>query len=158
MSIVYEIISKINEELISNRNDVSHAVFVAPHYLNQEMTDDELKEIILFSSKIDQRECPNFKSIYSQEINNAVWSIVCWAICCNTLIGRINEIMSVYTDLKIQLSLEFTTRQQWVIKVENYCCGDISCDNLKSCNCTDLFFESVNAIKKIRKDLLNNNM
>lgn len=151
MSIVYRIINKVKEELMSNRNDVSNAVFVAPHYLNQEMTDDELKEIILFSSKIDQRECPNFKSIYSQEINNAVWSIVCWAICCNNLIRRINEIMSIHADLKVHLSLEFTTEKRWKIMMNNHGNDDVNFTNLKSYSCTDLLFEIIDAIKKIQK-------
>lgn len=150
MNIVCEIINMVKEEMMSNRNDVSYAVFVAPHYLNLEMTDDELKEIILFSNKIDQRECPNIKSIYSQEINNAVWSIVCWAICCNNLIGRINEIVSIHADLKIHLSLEFTAGYPWKMKMENYCNGDINCVMLKSYSCTNLFFEIVDVIKKLK--------
>ena len=52
MGIVYKIINKVKGELVGNRNDISYAAFVAPHYLNLEMTDDELKEIILFSNII----------------------------------------------------------------------------------------------------------
>ena len=149
MNIVYKIISNVLEELASNKDDVSHAVFVIPSYLNCKMTDEELKEIILFSNKLDRKECPNFKSIYNQEVNNAVWSIACWAIGCNNLIRSINEIIYKYTDIKIHLYLSFTTKNQWEIKVENCCSGDIVCKNLKSCNCTDLLFEVVSAIKGI---------
>lgn len=150
MSIVYKIINKVKRELTSNRNDVSCAIFVASYYLNVEMTHDELKEIILFSNKIDQRECPNFKSIYSQEVNNALWSVVCWTVQSNNLIEEINRLLAIYTDLKIHLSLDFTFTKQWKMKVEKYGSRDINYRRLTSYSCADLFFETVDIIKEIQ--------
>ena len=149
MNIICKIINKVKEELINEKNDVTQAMLVAPYYLNQEVKDEELQEIILFSKKLNQRECPDFKSIYNQEINNAVWSIVCWAIRCNNLIEEINRLLAIYTDLKIHLSLDFTFKKQWKIKLENYISGDINYRNLSSYNSTDLFFEALKQTEKL---------
>lgn len=147
MNIICKIINKVKEELINEKNDVTQAMLVAPYYLNQEIQDEELQEIIHFSKKIDQRECPDFKSIYDQEINNAVWSIVCWAICCNKLVEEINELLAIYTNLKIHLSLDFTFMKHWKMKVENYGSGNINHRSLKNYGSTDLFFEIMKQIE-----------
>ena len=150
MNIICDIVDKVKEELVKDKNDVTQAMLLAPYYLNQEIKDEELQEIIHFSKKLDQRDCPNFKSIFDQEINNAVWSIVCWAIQSNNLIEEINKLLAIYTDLKIHLSLDFTFTKQWKMKVENYGSGDINYRRLTSYSCADLFFETVDIIKEIQ--------
>lgn len=147
MNIICDIVDKVKEELVREKNDVSQAMLVAPYYLNQEIEDEKLQEIIHFSKKLDQRDCPNFKSIYDQEINNAVWSIVCWVIQSNNLIEEINRLLAIYTNLKIHLSLDFTFRNQWKMNVENYGSGDIDYRSLKSYSSTDLFFEIMKQIE-----------
>ena len=151
MNIICDIVDKVKEELVKDKKDVTQAMLVAPYYLNQEIKDEELQEIILFSKKLDQKENPDFKSIYNQEINNAVWSIVCWIIRCNNLVEEINELLAIYTDLKIHLSLDFTFRNQWKMNVENCGCGAIKYRRLTSYSCVDLFFEIIDVIKIVQK-------
>lgn len=147
MNIICDIVDKVKEELVKDKNDVTQAMLVAPYYLNQEIKDEELQEIIHFSKKLDQRDCPNFKSIYDQEINNAVWSVVCCAIQSNDLIEEINKLLAIYTDLNIHLDIVFTIKKQWKMEMENYGNGEINYQILTSYSRQDLFFEIIKVLE-----------
>ena len=121
MNIIYEMIKNVNESFNSEKEEILDAMLVGPKYMNLMMNQCDIENILLFSGKIEQCPSPDFKSIYSKEINDGIWSIVCWTIKTKKMMDQLSDFLNQYLDIKVRIMVNYEMDNQFIIK-----CFDIN--------------------------------
>lgn len=116
MSIICQIFIEIQEIIINGRSTPSDAVFIAPVYMNRELKKDDIDSILLFSEKLEKCTSPMFKSLYDDEVNNAIWTIVCWSIRITRMMNELSYFLNSYMNCNFEVIAEFTNDYQLIIK------------------------------------------
>ena len=78
MNIIYRITEEIDKVIQTSSDDITASVKVASEIMNTDLSYKEKEFLINFSKKVEDFKSPAIKSIHSPEVNNAIWSVICW--------------------------------------------------------------------------------
>ena len=149
MDIVCKIVNSV-KEIINDRSKVSaDAVFVAYDFMNVKLSSEEIDGILKFAEKLEIRESPNFRSLYNDMVNDAIWSIVCWATQCYRMVVSINELIAIDKNESIILDIELGTDRFWRLLIKGECIDKINLKKLKQYNGLKMLFEILDEIIEI---------